>query len=175
MMERAGGARSVGFHARAAARRDRRAAPDLREYLRHLCILRDWLQCRVSAALLLAGLDTVIAQRHSIERDAVLAARLVGQPLPAVRMLDYRAPARRAVPDVESDERAAFDTGTRCVIEGAALGGQVMYRRLHQALAPHPFEHLRGGGAPEVAVRWPRWIGATIRTSRSASGHRGRA
>ncbi|HRN75847.1 biliverdin-producing heme oxygenase [Ottowia sp.] len=135
-----------------------RAAPDLRDYLRHLCILRDWLHCRVSAAPQLARLDTVIAQRHSIERDAVLAARLVGQPLPEVRMLDHPAPARRAVPDVESNERAAFDTGTRYVIEGAALGGQVMYRRLHQALAPHPLEHLRGGGAPEVAARWRAFL-----------------
>ena len=53
----------------------------------------------------------------------MLAARLVGQPLPAVRMLDYRAPARRAVPDVESDERAAFEMKDHLTIRGVVTAG----------------------------------------------------
>jgi heme oxygenase len=51
------------------------------------------------------------------------------------------------------DASAAYRWGVSYVIEGAQLGGAVLYQRLASALAPHPLLYLRG----ETAGPGPRW------------------
>jgi heme oxygenase len=51
------------------------------------------------------------------------------------------------------DASAAYRWGVAYVVEGAQLGGAVLYQRLHEAMAPHPLRYLRGNPAGPG----PRW------------------
>ena len=48
---------------------------------------------------------------------------------------------------------AAYRWGVCYVVEGAQLGGAVLYQRLQAQLAPHPLDYLRGE-AHGPGVRW---------------------
>jgi heme oxygenase len=47
----------------------------------------------------------------------------------------------------------AYRWGICYVIEGSALGGSVLYQRLHERLAPHPLRYLLG----QPGGTGPRW------------------
>jgi heme oxygenase len=42
------------------------------------------------------------------------------------------------------DASPAWRWGVCYVIEGSQLGGAVLYKRLHERLAPHPLRYLKG-------------------------------
>ena len=72
-----------------------------------------------------------------------------GVPHPSTPKPDL-SPVRRA-----DDGTTAFCHGIAYVHEGSRLGGEVLYRRLHGVLAPHPLRYLRdrsGGGFSWPAV-----------------------
>ncbi len=48
--------------------------------------------------------------------------------------------------------------GIAYVVEGSQLGGQVLFRRLAQRLAPHPLRYLQGRGGEGTAARWRAFI-----------------
>lgn len=64
-------------------------------------------------------------------------------------------PRRRSLPPLDSE---AQRFGVAYVIEGAALGGQVLLRRLQPRLAPRPARFLEGYGR-ESAARWRAFVG----------------
>lgn len=123
------------------------ALPDagLPEYAMHLQLLRDW-QAPMHAWL--AGFDDGPQGAHglpTIDRMALLEADLL-EPGMALR-----APLPVAPWPVQAS--AAYRWGVMYVVEGAQLGGAVLYQRLHQAMAPHPLRYLRG----DPAGPGPRW------------------
>ncbi|SFF15533.1 biliverdin-producing heme oxygenase [Paracidovorax wautersii] len=48
--------------------------------------------------------------------------------------------------------------GIAYVVEGSQLGGQVLFRRLAERLAPHPLRYLQGRGSEGTAARWRAFI-----------------
>ena len=80
-----------------------------------------------------------VARMPLIERDLDDACASVEQTCDAA-----------AAPDAAD---AAYRWGVCYVIEGSQLGGAVLYRRLRDALAPHPLRYLSGDGVPPG----PRW------------------
>jgi len=52
---------------------------------------------------------------------------------------------------------AGFAWGVAYVVEGSQLGGQMLYRRLRDRLAPQPLHYLRGDGS---SGGWPRFTAA---------------
>lgn len=48
--------------------------------------------------------------------------------------------------------------GMAYVVEGSQLGGQVLFRRLAEGLAPHPLRYLQGRGGDGTAARWRAFI-----------------
>ena len=48
--------------------------------------------------------------------------------------------------------------GIAYVVEGSQLGGQVLFRRLAERLAPHPLRYLQGLGSEGTAARWRAFI-----------------
>ena len=117
----------------------------LAEYAQHLQLLRDWM----------APLNAWLARFDDgpqgpaglppVERMALLEADLL-EPGMTLRAPLHVAPW----PD---DASAAYRWGVLYVVEGAQLGGAVLYQRLHAALAPHPLRYLRG----DPAGPGPRW------------------
>ncbi len=127
-----------------------RADASLADYAMHLCVLRDWQQ----------GLAPWL--RRAGQNDSPLA-------LIAADLADCAASgihvAEPTVPDLSvlraaDDGSDAFCWGTAYVLEGSRLGGQVLYRRLHAQLAPHPLRYLGGRGADGPG--WPQFL-ATLR------------
>jgi heme oxygenase len=117
----------------------------LPEYAQHLQLLRDWM------APLNAWLERFDdgpqgpAALPAVDRMSLLEADLL-EPGMALR-----APLK--VEAWPIDASAAYRWGVLYVIEGAQLGGAVLYQRLHAALAPHPLRYLRG----DPAGPGPRW------------------
>jgi heme oxygenase len=117
----------------------------LAEYAQHLQLLRDWL------APLNAWLSTfddgpqgpdglpVVDRMSVLEADLLEPGMTMRAPLPAAPW-----PAHAS---------AAYRWGVMYVVEGAQLGGAVLYQRLHAALSPHPLRYLRG----DPAGPGPRW------------------
>lgn len=130
-----------------------RPAPTLADYGQHLRILDDWLatlQCALPALALIG------AERQALAVELQLTERLLDSAA-AARPRPWTAPspaldALRALGRGCNGWAAAW--GGSYVIEGSHLGGQVLYRRLAPALAPHPLHYLRGSGEPG-----PRWRG----------------
>ncbi|WP_332879183.1 biliverdin-producing heme oxygenase [Massilia sp. S19_KUP03_FR1] len=117
----------------------------LPEYALHLQLLRDWM------APLNAWLERFddgpqgVAGLAPVERMALLQADLLE---PGMLL---RAPFKVAPwPEQAS---AAYRWGVVYVLEGAQLGGAVLYQRLAARLAPHPLRYLRG----DPAGPGPRW------------------
>ena len=117
----------------------------LPEYAQHLQLLRDW------TAPLNAWLERFDDGPQGpdglppVDRMALLEADLL-EPGMALRAPLLAEPW----PDAAS---AAYRWGVGYVVEGAQLGGAVLYQRLHTALAPHPLRYLRG----DPAGPGPRW------------------
>jgi heme oxygenase len=117
----------------------------LAEYAQHLQLLRDWL----------APLNAWLAQFDDgpqgadglppVDRIALLEADLLEPGM------ILRAPLPVQPWPVHAS--AAYRWGVMYVVEGAQLGGAVLYQRLHATLAPHPLRYLRG----DPAGPGPRW------------------
>ena len=131
----------------------------LTDYREHLTVLLDWMTGLQPAHPALSGwLDT---HRERLQRDLdVCAALLPDDPCAApVETLPARleaAPAGVMAPAAAAGNTAG-DWGVAYVIEGSQLGGQVMYRRLAEALAPHPLGYLRGAGSANGRT-WPAFL-----------------
>lgn len=123
------------------------ARPDagLADYRSHLAASGAWMRALLPW-LERAGEGAAAARRLEwIAHD--LADCAVGAP-PAVP--PAAGPARVRAAD---DGSLAFCFGVLYVVEGAALGGQVLHRRLAERLAPHPLRYLAGAGAA-TGERW---------------------
>jgi heme oxygenase len=117
----------------------------LAEYAQHLQLLHDWM----------APLNAWLARFDdgpqgpgglpAVDRMALLEADLLE---PGMTM---RAPLH--VQPWPEGASAAYRWGVLYVVEGAQLGGAVLYQRLHVAMAPHPLRYLRG----DPAGPGPRW------------------
>jgi len=117
----------------------------LAEYAQHLQLLRDWL---APLNAWLAGFDDGPqgeATLPAVDRMALLEADLLEPGM------ILRAPL--PVAPWPQQASAAYRWGVMYVVEGAQLGGAVLYQRLHAALAPHPLRYLRG----DPAGPGPRW------------------
>lgn len=129
-------------------------APGLVEYAQHLSVLRDWEQSisgwlrRTGAdsdSLVLIGLDIADCARADLP--------------PALPLLSLEPVHMR------DDGSLAFCWGMRYVLEGSRLGGQVLWRRLRERLAPHPLRYLNAGA--QARPRWPE-IMTTLRSQLAA-------
>lgn len=124
-----------------------KVSPTLDDYRDHLRLLDDWVKALRQLAVDPMRLD---AQAAALMEDLDVCDRLLGNaPRPAALPAEpSRLPAT-----------AEFDWGVAYVIEGSRLGGQVLYRRLKEALAPHPLAYLRGEGSA-TGARWTAFLAA---------------
>ncbi len=123
-------------------------APTLADYRDHLHLLRDWTAVLRALPVDPARLD---AQAAALAQDIADCDRLLGDG-PTVAPAAEPAPVRMA-----PAAPAAFGWGIAYVIEGSQLGGQVLYRRLVDALAPHPLGYLQGAGHG-TGARWTAFL-----------------
>ena len=121
------------------------AGAGLAEYAQHLQLLRDWM---APLNAWLAGFDDgpqgeaglpPVARMALLEADLLEPGMVLRAPLPVAPMPQQAS--------------AAYRWGVLYVVEGAQLGGAVLYARLHAALAPHPLRYLRG----DPTGPGPRW------------------
>lgn len=117
----------------------------LAEYAQHLQLLRDWM---APLNAWLAGFDDgpqgpaglpAVDRMCLLEADLLEPGMTLRAPLPVAPWPEHAS--------------AAYRWGVLYVVEGAQLGGAVLYGRLHAALAPHPLRYLRG----DPAGPGPRW------------------
>lgn len=125
------------------------ASPTLADYRDHLQLLQAWTSALRRLPADAARLD---AQEAALLQDLAECARLLGVD-------DARTTPPPAAPAIApgSASAAAFGWGIAYVIEGSQLGGQVMYRRLAEALAPHPLAYLQGAGCG-TGARWNAFL-----------------
>lgn len=125
------------------------ARPDatLDDYQRHLAMLRAWVhglrQLRPSLAPRLAQ------EAGALDADLAQCRQILDQPSPCYSATPSPESTRWTAPAQADD----FDWGIAYVMEGSRLGGQVLYRRLCESLAPHRLDYLRGAGS----LTGPRW------------------
>jgi heme oxygenase len=126
-----------------------RADAHLADYAAHLTVLRDWQRALapwLSRAIIDPTALALLEQDLSDCPAPVCAlAALPALPLPdltALRQVD--------------DGRDGFCWGIAYVVEGSRLGGQVLYRRLSQQLAPHPLRYL--GQRGRAGASWPETL-----------------
>lgn len=124
-------------------------APTLADYQEHLAVLLDWMtDLQLAHPALAAQLD---AHRQHLQLDLGICAGLLSglpyevpvAPSPAASEADQHRRDARVAPAYS----AATDWGVAYVLEGSQLGGQVLHRRLSDALAPHPLVYLKGAGS----------------------------
>ena len=123
----------------------------LDDYRAHLLVLHAWITPLESW---LAGFhdgpqDGAVLPVLLVPRGALIAADLADPAmaiLPPCPMPDWPAP------DWRGARAAAYRWGVCYVLEGAQLGGEVLYRRLGARLAPHPLNYLHDPAGPG-----PRW------------------
>lgn len=134
-------------------------AATLADYREHLAVLLDWMTGLQPAHPALS--DWIDTHRERLQRDLdICAALLPDDPLtgPVVTLPACpKAAPVGAVAATAAAGNAARDWGVAYVIEGSQLGGQVMYRRLAEALAPHPLGYLRGAGSANGRT-WPAFL-----------------
>ncbi len=120
----------------------------LADYLQHVGFIASWLEeidhLRERADGWPAGWAE--AQRG---RRARIACDLAGAGTIAVA-----SPANIAAP---LSLPPGFGWGVAYVVEGSQLGGQMLYRRLRERLAPHGLQYLAGDGS---TGQWPRFMAA---------------
>ena len=131
----------------------------LADYREHLAVLLDWMTGLQPAHPALSGwLDT---HRERLQHDLDVCAALLPDDPRAAPVETLPARLEAAPADVMAPTAAAGNTagdwGVAYVIEGSQLGGQVMYRRLAEALAPHPLGYLRGAGSANGRT-WPAFL-----------------
>ena len=124
--------------------------PTLADYATHLCVLRDWQQ----------ALSPWLSRTASTTVSLALLAQDIEDCPPCRFPAAYLCAADMKLVLPVDDGSEAFCWGIAYVLEGSRLGGQVLYRRLHERLAPHPLRYLQHGtGRPS----WPD----TLRALRS--------
>ena len=134
-------------------------AATLAEYREHLVVLLDWMTGLQPAHPALSGwLDT---HRERLQRDLDVCATLLSDdprtgPVATLPVRPEAAAAGAMAPTAAADNTDG-DWGVAYVIEGSQLGGQVMYRRLAEALAPHPLGYLRGADSVNGRT-WPAFL-----------------
>jgi heme oxygenase len=126
-----------------------RAEASLADYAAHLTVLRDWQRSLAPwlarAIIDLAGL-ALLEQDLQDLRDCPAHAH-------AMPVLPTLAPPDLAALRQADDGRDGYCWGIAYVVEGSRLGGQVLYRRLAQQLAPHPLRYL--GQRGNSGLSWP--------------------
>lgn len=125
-----------------------RPSPTLADYREHLQLLSDWTAALRRLPGDAARLD---AQAAALRIDLANCDGLLDA---AVR--PGATPVADAA-DAPVGDPAAFGWGVAYVIEGSRLGGQVLYRRLAEALAPHPLAYLQGAGR-DTGARWQEFL-----------------
>ncbi|MDA7418901.1 biliverdin-producing heme oxygenase [Xenophilus arseniciresistens] len=123
-------------------------SPSLADYHAHLQLLAQWV-----ALLQALPLDEPRLAREAaaLADDIAECERLLGLPSKMPEAF-LGTPGPGAIPD-------GFAWGVAYVIEGSRLGGQVLYRRLADALAPHPLHYLQGAGA-QTGAHWRHFLEA---------------
>lgn len=124
-------------------------APTLADYRAHLHLLAEWTERLRQLPVDAQRLD---AQAAALAVDLAECDRLLGAP--TVDATLAAADPRAAGPAGDAD---AFGWGVAYVIEGSQLGGQVLYRRLAEPLAPHPLAYLQGHGR-DTGPRWKAFL-----------------
>jgi len=117
----------------------------LPEYAMHLQLLRDWMAPMNAWLAQFDDGPQGSAGLPAIDRMSLLEADLIEPGM------SLRAPL--PVQPWPDDASAAYRWGVLYVVEGAQLGGAILYQRLHAAMAPHPLRYLRG----DPAGPGPRW------------------
>lgn len=123
-----------------------KAAPTLRDYRDHLQLLDDWIRALRALPVDVSRLD---AQAAALREDIMGCNRLLGEAPLACGAAVF--PAGRV-------QVGAFGWGVAYVIEGSQLGGQLLYRRLRERLAPHPLAYLNGQWRG-TGGDWSRFLG----------------
>ncbi len=121
-----------------------RESAGLSDYAQHLQVLQDW-QTALTPWLARTGCDL-----SGLVLMAQDLADCAAEALPLLAPLDPLA-MRQA-----DDGSDAFCWGAAYVLEGSRLGGQVLYRRLHRRLAPHPLRYLHQ--RTENVAAWPETL-----------------
>jgi len=121
-------------------------APSLDDYAAHLRMVRDWLAPLETWLNSFADGPQAEPALPAIDRLTLIQADLAEPGMPEV------APMRPAA-SWPLDASAAYRWGVAYVIEGSQLGGAVLYKQLHERLAPHPLRYLRS----EAGGPGPRW------------------
>jgi len=136
-----------------------RANAVLADYAAHLTVLRDWQRA------LAPWLTRAIIDPNAL---ALLEQDLSDCSAQAHALLALPVPDLTALRQVD-DGRDGFCWGIVYVVEGSRLGGQVLYRRLSQQLAPHPLRYL--GQRGKTGASWPDIL-ACLRTQLEARPER---
>ncbi|WP_053845034.1 biliverdin-producing heme oxygenase [Paracidovorax avenae] len=139
----------------------------LDDYVHHARALAAWLQALSPKLRLIDDGASAWRLDDPARQDALHddLADAAAAPPPCVAA-DARAAIDTARAAIDT-ARAAIDTalaacpgrqaamawGMAYVVEGSQLGGQWLYRRLAQPLAPHPLRYLQGSGS-RTAERW---------------------
>lgn len=131
-----------------------RPDPSLSDYAQHLSVLRDW------EAAIAGWLGRTGAGSDSFGLIALDLADCSPADLPAALPALSTEPLRS-----RDDDSLAFCWGIRYVLEGSRLGGQVLWRRLRERLAPHPLRYLRASG--QARPPWPQVV-STLRAELAA-------
>jgi heme oxygenase len=119
------------------------------DYLQHLAIIGEWLadidRLEIAPDAWPPGWEDAQAGRQlRISKDLGTPARAAA-----------RATGLAVLP--AGPLTSAFAWGVAYVVEGSQLGGSMLYRRLHERLAPQTLHYLMGDG---TTGRWPRFIAA---------------
>jgi heme oxygenase len=121
-----------------------RPNPSLADYQCHLALLADWVNALRALPVDAARLDD---EARRVDADLAECDRLLHVPH---RGRPTQSPSHGMAP-------GPFGWGVAYVIEGSRLGGQVMYRRLADALAPHSLAYLQGAGR-DTGARWTSFL-----------------
>ncbi len=121
--------------------------PTLADYRNHLRLLLDWTEALRRLPVETHRLDV---QQAALQRDLLECDHLLDGP--AATAAEPTPPPSKA-----ADASPAYGWGVAYVIEGSQLGGQVLYRRLAEPLAPHSLAYLKGAG-PGTGARWTAFL-----------------
>lgn len=125
----------------------------LPDYALHLRVLRQWLRHVQPALSSVAPAVAAATREPDPPRLRWIEDDLLACPAALRGDATDRLPLRAAPAD------AASCWGLAYVVEGSALGGQALLRRLAPGLAPHPLRYLQGQGAA-TGMRWRAFLAA---------------
>lgn len=144
-----------------------RPSPSMADYRDHLLVMLDWLG---RLKQIDADADAADGFVESLAQDLEICEGILrGTPrAPATwvavltgHVLGRQPPCKSALATLNASQ-----WGVAYVLQGSRLGNQVMYRRLHESLAPHPLAYLRGAGG-DTGRDWTRFLqqlSAAVRT-----------